>query len=396
MKKVIVGALLLLIGCLYAGGWDNEVMGVRQLGMGSIFAGIADDATAIFYNPAGILSKNLDVIIEGVAQLPKHSYFSDALGKTIYSKKNSIIPQLFFTYKLNDKAGLGLGVYAPYGGGVVGWKKEDLGMLLESGLAVYTLTPTLAYQLTPNLSIGVKGNIYYGFVMQKKDTLIGTITDTIDVNAKGPAFSGGLGILWENDKIGIGLSVRGPAKIKLSGTYDSKQMGEHDIDMEFNLPTNILFGIGYKVTSNLTLGIDAEYSMWSALDIFKTTIKEVTTPLGTGDLEQEDTLDFENTLKIKAGGEYTLSNGLALRFGAAYDKYSIPDKSLDPVNIDVDKYVVFSGFGYTMNKVQLNLSFLYAMGQEREVTEEVAPGVTITSRYNLNAFVIGAGIRYSF
>ena len=173
-------------------------------------------------------------------------------------------------------------------------------------------------------------------------------------------------------------------------------MGEHDIDMEFNLPTNILFGIGYKVTSNLTLGIDAEYSMWSALDIFKTTVKEVTTPLGTIDLEQEDTLDFENIYKIKAGGEYTLGNGLALRFGAAYDKYSIPDKSLNPVNIDVDKYVVFSGLGYTVNKVQLNLSSLYAMGQKREVTEEVAPGVTITSKYNLNAFVIGAGIRYSF
>jgi len=392
MKKVIAGALLLLIGSLYAGGWDNEVMGVRQLGMGSIFAGIADDATAIFYNPAGILSKNLDVIVEGVALLPKHSYFSDALGKTIYSKKNSYIPQLFFTYKLNDKAGLGLGVYAPYGGGVVGWKKEDLGMLLESGLAVYTLTPTLAYQLTPNLSIGVKGNIYYGFAMQKQENI-----DTLDVNAKGAAFSGGLGILWENDKIGIGLSVRGPAKIKLSGTYDSKQMGEHDIDMEFNLPTNILFGIGYKVTPNLTLGIDAEYSMWSALDIFKTTIKGVTIPpLGTTDLEQEDTLDFENIFKLKAGGEYTLGNGLALRFGAAYDKYSIPDKSLDPVNIDVDKYVVFSGLGYTVNKVQLNLSFLYAMGQEREVTEEVTPGVTITDKYNLNAFVIGAGIRYSF
>jgi len=361
MKKVIAGALLLLIGTMYAGGWDNEVMGVRQLGMGSIFAGIADDATAIFYNPAGILNKNMDVIVEGVALLPKHSYFSDALGKTIYSKKNSYLPQLFFTYKLNDKMGLGLGAYAPYGGGVVGWKKEDLGMLLESGLAVYTLTPTLAYQLTPNLSIGVKGNLYYGFfAMQKQEN-----TDTVDVDAKGPAFSGGLGILWKNDKIGIGLSVRGPAKIKLSGTYNSKQMGEHDVDMEFNLPTNILIGIGYKVTPNLTLGVDAEYSMWSALDIFKTTIKDVTTPLGTG-------------------------------FGAAYDKYAVPDESLDPVNIDVDKYVVFSGLGYTMDKVQLNLSFLYAMGQEREVTEEVAPGVTMTSKYNLNAFVIGAGIRYSF
>lgn len=391
MKKVIAGALLLLIGSMYAGGWDNEVMGVRQLGMGSIFAGIADDATAIFYNPAGILNKNLDVIVEGIAQLPKHSYYSDALGKTIYSKKNAYLPQLFFTYKLNKQAGLGLGVYAPYGGGVVGWKKEDLGMVLESGLAVYTLTPTLAYQLTPNLSIGVKGNLYYGFAMQKQEN-----TDTVDVDAKGPAFSGGLGILWKNDKIGIGLSVRGPAKIKLSGTYDSKQMGEHDIEMEFNLPTNILFGIGYKVTPNLTLGVDAEYSMWSALDIFKTTIKDVTTPLGTADIEQEDTLDFQNIFKVKIGGEYILKNGIALRFGAAYDKYAIPDESLDPVNIDVDKYVVFSGLGYTMNKVQLNLSFLYAMGQEREVTEEVVPGVTITSKYNLNAFVIGAGVRYSF
>jgi len=39
--------------CL-AGGFDNGIIGPRGSAMGTAFAGLADDPTAIFYNPAGV------------------------------------------------------------------------------------------------------------------------------------------------------------------------------------------------------------------------------------------------------------------------------------------------------------------------------------------------------
>ena len=40
--------------CL-AGGFDNGIIGPRGPGTGTAFAGLADDPSAIFYNPAGVV-----------------------------------------------------------------------------------------------------------------------------------------------------------------------------------------------------------------------------------------------------------------------------------------------------------------------------------------------------
>ena len=62
MKNVGVLIALAMIGSIVfvsaetcmGGGFDNGIIGPRGSSMGTAFAGLADDPTAIFYNPAGV------------------------------------------------------------------------------------------------------------------------------------------------------------------------------------------------------------------------------------------------------------------------------------------------------------------------------------------------------
>lgn len=60
MKRilVLVAAACLMTQSISAANYSNEIMaigvGARALGMGGAFAAVADDSTAVYWNPAGI------------------------------------------------------------------------------------------------------------------------------------------------------------------------------------------------------------------------------------------------------------------------------------------------------------------------------------------------------
>ncbi|MFQ6038753.1 MAG: hypothetical protein ACE5LV_09065, partial [Candidatus Aminicenantales bacterium] len=48
-------AILGLASGLLGGGWNNTLMGARAIALGAAFAGLADDPSAVYYNPAGLV-----------------------------------------------------------------------------------------------------------------------------------------------------------------------------------------------------------------------------------------------------------------------------------------------------------------------------------------------------
>ena len=59
--------LFLFSAGLWSGGWNNTLMGIRALGIGAAYVGLADDPSAIFYNPAGlILQQKIEFIPEWI------------------------------------------------------------------------------------------------------------------------------------------------------------------------------------------------------------------------------------------------------------------------------------------------------------------------------------------
>ena len=387
---------------LWAGGWNNTLMGCRALAMGGAFAGVADDPSAIFYNPAGLVFQrnNFNFSVDAFSVWPTHEYTMPT-GSKAQSKFHSSIPQIFVSFKTSDRVTIGFGAYTPYAGGGVDWKKEQLGFPLKSYMGIFSLTPTIAYQVNEKLSLGFNFNFYRAVL--EIDTEMEAY-GIIKSEENGSALSAGFGLMFKpTDKASIGLSIRGPARMKLTGKTSIKTETEipgfgnvvlsfnPDSETIFNLPWDIEVGFSYKITDKLLLSTSAQYTMWSILDKVEKTIKG----MPSGDLKTEEKMGFNNILILRAGVEYVLPVGLALRAGVGLDRSAMPEENLNPANIDVNKFTVLAGIGYRVGRMQLDFVYIHAQGKEREKKTTMF-GFPMTERYNLSAIILGLGITYSF
>jgi long-chain fatty acid transport protein len=217
---------------------------------------------------------------------------------------------------------------------------------------------------------------------------------------KGSAVSAGFGLMYRpSQRVSIGLDVRGPAKMTLTGrtsvTFTDPLLGTFpillDSETSFDLPWDIELGIAYRLTENLLLSTSAQYTMWSALDKIEKVLKHV--PL-VGDIKGAKVMNYEDILILRAGFEYFVSGGVILRGGLGYDRCASPKDTLDyKGNIDVDKFTLIGGIGYRTGRTEIDFVYAYAAGEEREKS---ITGFPSPERYNLSAAIMGIGVTFSF
>jgi long-chain fatty acid transport protein len=407
-KTIISLCTIVLCACgLWGGGWNNTLMGARAIAMGAAFAGLADDASAIYYNPAGLVfqENRFNLTIDGFYVWPTHEYVTPT-GTRVQSQYNASIPQLFFTYQTSERLTIGFGAYTPYAGGGVDWKEDQLPVPLKSYLGVLSLTPTLSYQVNEQLSVGFNLNYYHSVL--EVDT-IADLYGPMKAEESGSALTAGFGLMVKpSERASFGLSIRGPAKMKLSGTTsistDAPGFGTIKLNLDsetsFNLPWDIEMGFSYRLSESILFTTSAQYTMWSALDTVDKTIKNIPSMddpanMGTYDLNVTEELDFNNILIVRAGMEYLLPSGLALRGGIGIDRAATPEKALSLNNIDVDKFTLLGGIGYRTGRMSIDFAFVRAFGKEREKSISRF-GIPLMERYNLNVSIVGLGISYSY
>ncbi len=381
--------------CLMAGGWNNTLLGCRALGMGGAFIAVADDPSAIFYNPAGLTRQPnaFNFSVNGFHIWPTHVYVAPN-GQRLQSRFESSVPQIFVTYRLNEKVTVGFGAYVPYAGGGVDWKESDLGYPFKSTLGIYSLTPSLAYQVNEHLSLGLSLNFYQGILtVNTRLDPFGPMSE----EESGSSVSASFGLCYQfNEKVTIGLSARGPAKMKLTGTtavtYGDFKM-KLDSETSIVLPWDLEAGFSYRLSERLIFSASAQYTLWSALNAVEKTIKGI--PY-LGDLKTAEPMNFKNILVSRIGMEYAFPQGVFLRGGLGYDQNATPDDTLNIMNIDVDKVSLLGGVGYRSGRVTIDFAYIYALGKERQKTLSGYGVHPLIEKYNLNVVILGLGLTYSF
>ena len=100
----------------FPSGFQVMTQGARATGMGLAFAGIADDPSAIFYNPAGIAQgRILDAQIGDSIIVPSARFTAQG-GATTRSASGVVPPfQAYLSAGVHDDLSLGVGVFTPYG-----------------------------------------------------------------------------------------------------------------------------------------------------------------------------------------------------------------------------------------------------------------------------------------
>ncbi len=175
-------ATVLLICSLSGAQWAHgsafaiNELGVRAMGMGGAFAATADDASAIFYNPAGIaFQKGNQMESDLMAVIGLFRFFpsDQPTGQIVPSNgfsglvKPHFIPVggMYMTHPLTPKFTLGFGVFVPFGlaSNFENFHDGDPAITKYPGryagdraaLQEYWFQPTVAYRLSENSSISV-------------------------------------------------------------------------------------------------------------------------------------------------------------------------------------------------------------------------------------------------
>jgi long-chain fatty acid transport protein len=127
--SVLVIATIAALGTnLNAAGFRLSDQDAKATGMGGSFVAVADNASAVWYNPAamtGLEGTNLSLGAVMVAPLMEHKNTAANGGTTDEIKNKLHIPFHFYaTHKINDRWSLGLGINAPFGLSTQ-WDKTD-------------------------------------------------------------------------------------------------------------------------------------------------------------------------------------------------------------------------------------------------------------------------------
>ena len=368
--------------------------GARALGMGGAFIGVADDATAASWNPAGL------------ARLEKPE-FSAAFGYFSRSQNydSSSHPEL------NGENGMGMDAsglnYASYVYPFVGfgrnmvlslnyqrmfdmnkdlnftfnWEQgggdtlKDQVRFTQKGY-LSTITPAIAIQIIPELYLGVAVNIWNDLLgtcsweQTYHSSGIGSVggvgvTDAVLGRSKF-VFSGvnaNMGFLLNLSKFTIGGVFKSPFTARVDHTGTSAQSGtaipaafvattNETIQME--MPMSYGLGVAYRHNDSWTLGLDIYQTRWSDFLIRSADGSEIN-PITTKPLSQGRLPD---TTQVRLGSEYLLVSGKSvfpLRAGIFYDP--------EPGAHGVDDFFGFSiGSGYSYKDYSFDLAYQFRKG----------------------------------
>jgi long-chain fatty acid transport protein len=138
--------------------------------MGRAGTGVAapcNDGSAIFFNPAGLAGLKGGRASIGFTLLDVQGGFTDDILERTTKLKDPLIliPQLYVAYGVTPKVGVGIGLFAPYGL-QTRWPLSFDGRFAgyDNILRSVYLQPTVAYQVTPWLSLGGGFDVVFGKV----------------------------------------------------------------------------------------------------------------------------------------------------------------------------------------------------------------------------------------
>lgn len=194
MKKLITALLMGITLSVFANGLSLNSIGTKAFGMGGAFVALADDPSAIHWNPAGMAGQKNAVMLFMTDVIPMPVYKLDAYGIDAEGVSNHYISPNFMAVYNYDKFAFGLGAYVPAGLGSE-WDGADLtafggpayfdpghtmanpyaGKEFDwmSKIAVFNIAPAVAYNFNDTFKLGATLNIFYGmFEMKRGEDMI--------------------------------------------------------------------------------------------------------------------------------------------------------------------------------------------------------------------------------
>ena len=387
MRQIMKWSRLALLGlCLVATASANEAnyqhyqVGDRAAGMGGGISAIADAMDACYYNPAGLMRTPNNTL----------SLSANLYGFQRYSVDDAFMPGERFetdsfqsvpstaggVFKLNTNLVAAFSAFVPKKGSyyeTVVFPESEHYYILSLDYQSMWLGPSLAYQVSPKLSLGASLFGVYNSYNAQQSLFWGDYNQAYATGVKYNDLSalGVLGLQYRLDEYwSVGFTFQTPsAHLTSNGEWledivdsnDQEQKSEvfyaNHLSADNLTPAEFTLGIAREVPGVWAFGVDVLYHLATSY----------TRLSGSDDEGKEVEMQMRRkaVMDINVGGEYVLLGKYPLRAGFFTSQSSAPDLDVNESNLPakIDLYGLTCSAGTKTKNSAVNLGVNYIFGQ---------------------------------
>ena len=428
------GALLGCTAPAAASGFQVNLGGQQNVGMGGVGVGLSLDQAAMFYNPGALAMVRANGVQVGANfALARGSYVSETGGAQRDLQHLLVTPfNLYAAFGPKDgKYKFGVAVYTPYGSQLrYADQWEGRYALTEINLQSVYVQPTFSYAFSPRFSIGGGLTMLaYGSANIQRDLPLPTGPAHLTLDGKADFRVGyNVGVFFKPaDKLSVGISYRSQIEARLrGGTVNvaglpaagsasagaiNSQFTATNFDSNLPLPAMASVGIGVMPNDKLTIGLDASLVLWNTYRTLDFAFSGnngnagAATPANSGLVGNASSSSskryYQDALAFRVGAQYKATEQLILRLGTAYDFSAVKDGYISPETPDADRIIGTAGLTYNATPhLGIDASFQFEGFRKRTQTQAdlLNNGTTdrVAGTYRTDIFIPGIGVRYSF
>lgn len=368
--------------------------------LGTAFAGTAsaaDDATTVFFNPAGMarldgrrraVGGNLIVVNAEFDNDGSRAGDGTALERPLAGTEDStdkpgLVPNLYYVRPIDDRWTFGIGVNAPFGL-ASGYDDDWQGRYhaTESELQTVNINPAFAFAATDRLSLG------FGLSYQYADVTLGNEVDSYNacrragagvascatahggpgsrsadssarIEAHDDAIVADLSLHWRpTRRTAIGVTWRQGGDFTLEGDANFDPSAscaqdpfcrgalaalDGDVEAEAELPDTLTVSASHGLGDGWTGHADVAWTGWSTLQSIP--IENTDSGRTINELE----LEYDDTVRVALGATWETGGDWTWRGGLAFDEAPQTDaRFVTPRIPDADRTWLSAGFSYAL------------------------------------------------
>ncbi len=438
-----LGFVLLASVCIstraLAVGFALEQQSVSN--MGYAFAGgaaSAEDASTIFWNPAGMTRLPTRQVVVGLNAIYGSARFTDrgttspagaAFPITGGDGGNPVglnwVPNLYYATDLSPVLKAGIGINSPFGLKTK-YPSDWMGRYhaIDSELKSLNINPSLAWKVREGLSLGGGLNFQY---------FDATLSNAIDYGAAcfaafGPAACTGAGITPQSrdgiakvsgdswgwgwnigalfelsaaTRVGVAYrssikhEIKGRATFQnpaLPGAFATLTAGAQDTGAHATLKTPDTLSAGFysELSSKWSILGDVTWTGWSKF-------RELRVRFDNGSPDAVTPENWRNTVRFSLGAGYKVDDRWTLRGGVAYENSAIRDEFRTARIPDNAHRLVGLGVNYKVSKTgSLDFGYIHAFVKDAPVTVSTPTAGTLVGTYKVRADVVSIQYNHAF
>lgn len=334
----IAAALAALSGTVSASGF--ALIEQSASGLGNAYAGgaaSAEDASTIFFNPAGMSRLNGKQVAVALHAIQPSIKFSDtgsgvAAGRPLGANPGdagslAFVPNVYFAMEMNPRMKFGLGVNAPFGLETeyeAGWIGRF--QALKSSIEAINVNPSMSYQLGDSVSVGAGLNYQRVKAELTSAKSFGAGGEGMStMSGSDEAWGYNLGALFDVGSGGrVGVSYRSSIKYRLSGTMlVTTPAGAVALNQaviaDLKTPDTWSLSCFRALNDKWDVMADLSYTGWSSFSELRIIQVSTGAPL------QVTPENWNNTWRAAFGVNHHYSEKWTARVGVARDQSPVSD-----------------------------------------------------------------------